>query len=161
MLQLCLSSRQAQDQLVNPLDLFSLEKTMQKTPTGQTLMSLVQEFRALCTDPVEESLMESIIVGKPSVVGSYQSAFRTVADAPPGNMSYLALAKHQLTLNKNSSDPYRLTKIIFLINWLCEVATHEKIVRVLFDDCTVQVVHFVNHIMAGLMVQNSSQSNVF
>jgi len=161
-LQLCLVTK-LQDRGLSPIDVLCLERTMQKTQVGQTLLSVVQEFRALSPDPVEASLMESIVLCS-SGANNYFCAFRTVASPPPAkspeNMSYLALAKHQLTLNKNNSDPFRLTKIIFMMNSVCEFATHQKIVQVLYDDCTIQVMHFVNHVMASLMMQNARHSNV-
>ena len=66
-LQLCLGENLHG---VNPLDIISLERTMQKTSLGQSLAVLIHEFRGLAVDRVEESLMESIILsssGKPEL----------------------------------------------------------------------------------------------
>ena len=68
------------------------------------------------------------------------------------NSSYLTMARHHLTTFKNTRDPMRLTKIIFLVNSICEASTHEALVNVLFENRTIQVTHFVHYVTTSLIL---------
>ena len=90
------------------------------------------------------------------IYSKYHGLVHLTGTVSSENVSYLSLAKHQLTTTKHQSDPLRLTKMIYLLNSINEFATHQKIVQILFDNCTVQVTLFANNILAGLiLLQNN------
>ena len=156
------------------LDSMALDRTLLKSVVGQALFSLITDFRSLQIDKTEAALLESIVFNAAGRRSEMISKLLKVMEEPidfknynlpftghkfdsahlrsMDNSSYLTMARHHLTTFKNTRDPMRLTKIIFLVNSICEASTHEALVNVLFENRTIQVTHFVHYVTTSLIL---------